>query len=116
MNETVIATQVADLVAKFRSAASCEDLLAKLKKAMGALEGSLYGNLSAGDLTLDLIKNPSIDDAAATGWTLVKGNAQNAGTNKGEHYDSRTPDNIYLDAWNPNVGVNNVTFYQEIFA
>ena len=38
-----------------------------------------------------------------------------AGTNKGEHYDSRTPDNIYLDAWNPNVGVNNVTFYQEIF-
>ena len=115
MNETVIATQVADLVAKFRSAASCEALLAKLKKAMGALEGSLYGNLTAGDLTLDLIKNPAIDDAAATGWTLVKGNAQNAGTNKGEHYDSRTPDNIYLDAWNPNVGVNNVTFYQEIF-
>lgn len=107
--------QVNDLVAELRPAADCEDLLGKLKKLMLALGSYNLLNLPVGDLTEDLIVNYDIEaDANASGWTVVKGDAQNAPTNSGEHYDNRTQSSRYLDAWNPNVGVNNITIYQEI--
>lgn len=110
-----IELQVNDLVAEFRPAADCEDLLGKLKKLMLALGSYNLLNLPVGDLTEDLIVNYDIEaDANASGWTVVKGDAQNAPTNSGEHYDNRTQSSRYLDAWNPNVGVNNITIYQEI--
>ncbi len=110
-----IELQVNDLVAEFRPAADCEDLLGKLKKLMLALGSYNLLNLPEGDLTEDLIVNYDIEaDANASGWTVVKGDAQNAPTNSGEHYDGSTPSNRYLDAWNPNIGVNNITMYQEI--
>lgn len=110
-----IELQVNDLVAELRPAADCEDLLGKLKKLMLALGSYNLLNLPVGDLTEDLIVNYDIEaDANASGWTVVKGDAQNAPTNSGEHYDNRTQSSRYLDAWNPNVGVNNITIYQEI--
>ena len=110
-----IELQVNDLVAELRPAADCEDLLGKLKKLMLALGSYNLLNLPVGDLTEDLIVNYDIEaDANASGWTVVKGDAQNAPTNSGEHYDGSTPSNRYLDAWNPNIGVNNITIYQEI--
>ena len=111
----IIELQVADLVAELRPAADCADLLAKLKKVVLALGSFNFLNLPVGDLTEDLIVNYDIEaDANASGWTVVKGDAQNAPTNSGEHYDNRTQSSRYLDAWNPNVGVNNITIYQEI--
>ena len=109
VKENAIAPQVADLVAKFRTKADCEDLLAKLKKAMNALNGTLNLNLKEGDVT-SLIVNPTIDDSNATGWTAVKGTG-NGPTNAGEHYDGTTS-NRYIDSWAPN-GLN-FTAYQEI--
>ena len=89
--------------------------MGKLKKLMLALGSYNLLNLPVGDLTEDLIVNYDIEaDANASGWTVVKGDAQNAPTNSGEHYDNRTQSSRYLDAWNPNVGVNNITIYQEI--
>ena len=106
----VIKPQVDDLVEKFRPAADCEDLLAKLQKAMKSLEGTLLINLREGDLTEDLIVNPTIDDSDATGWTAVKGTG-NGPTNAGEHYSGETT-NRYIDSWAPS-GLN-FTAYQEI--
>ncbi|MBR5149651.1 MAG: hypothetical protein IKV15_10760 [Bacteroidaceae bacterium] len=95
VKEQVIDLQVADLVAKFRTADDCADLLAKLQKAMKSLEGTLLINLREGDLTEDLIVNPTID-GDASGWTTMGGGP----TNKGEHYSGET-ENRYLDAWAP---------------
>jgi hypothetical protein len=106
----VIKPQVDDLVEKFRTADDCNDLLAKLQKAMKALEGTLLINLREGDLTEDLIANPTIDDSNATGWTAVKGTG-NGPTNAGEHYSGETT-NRYIDSWAPS-GLN-FTAYQEI--
>ena len=110
LKNEVIAPQVADLVAKFRTADDCKDLLAKLEKAMKSLEGTKLVSLREGDLTESLIVNPTIDDDAATGWTAVKGTG-NGPTNKGEHYSGET-ENRYIDSWAPS-GLN-FTAYQEI--
>ena len=109
VNEEIIPAQVADLVAALRSAADCADLLGKLRQAMQALQS--FDNLKAtvGDVT-DLIVNATIDDDAATGWTIVKGTG-NGPTNAGQHYDGSTG-NRYLDSWSPS-GLN-FTAYQEI--
>lgn len=112
VKEQVIAPQVADLTAVLRPAADCADLQAKLQKAMAALEGSTYVNLPAGDLTEDLVKNPTIDDETATGWTVIKGTG-NGPTITSQHYDGTTS-NRYLDSWNPAAGSLNFTAYQEI--
>ena len=96
VKEQVIDLQVADLVAKFRTADDCADLLAKLQKAMKSLEGTLLINLREGDLTEDLVANPTIDDSSASGWTTMGGGP----TNKGEHYSGET-ENRYIDAWAP---------------
>ena len=110
VKDQVIKPQVDDLVEKLRPAADCEDLLAKLQKAMKSLEGTLLINLREGDLTEDLIANPTIDDSNATGWTAVKGTG-NGPTNAGEHYSGETT-NRYIDSWAPS-GLN-FTAYQEI--
>ena len=96
VKEQVIKLQVDDLVEKLRPAADCEDLLAKLQKAMKSLEGTLLINLREGDLTEDLVANPTIDDSSASGWTTMGGGP----TNKGEHYSGET-ENRYIDAWAP---------------
>ncbi len=112
VKEQVIKLQVDDLVEKLRTADDCNDLLAKLQKAMKALEGTLLINLREGDLTEDLITNPTIDDSNANGWTIVKGTG-NGPTNAGEHYSGETT-NRYLDSYNGSVGSLNFTAYQEI--
>ncbi len=112
VKDEVITPQVTDLVAQLRTADDCNDLLAKLQKAMKALEGTTYVNLPAGDLTEDLIANPTIDDSNATGWTVVKGTG-NGPTNAGQHYDGDA-NNRYLDSWNGSSGTLNFTAYQEI--
>ena len=109
VKDNVIAPQVADLVAKFRTKADCQDLLAKLQKAMNALNGTLNLKHKEGDAT-DLIVNPTIDDSNANGWTAVKGTG-NGPTNAGEHYDGTTA-NRYIDSW-AGSGLN-FTAYQEI--
>ena len=109
VKDEVIAKQVADLCAEFRPAKDCEDLLAKLKAAMQALQS--FNNLkkNVGDVT-DLIINATIDDEAATGWTIVKGTG-NGPTITGQHYDGTTT-NRYIDSW-AGSGLN-FTAYQEI--
>ena len=109
IKENVIALQVADLVAKFRSNDDCQDLLKKLEAAKKALDGTLNLKHKEGDAT-DLIVNPTIDDDAAAGWTVVKGTG-NGPTITGQHYDGTTS-NRYIDSWNPS-GLN-FTAYQEI--
>lgn len=110
--KTQIEAQVDDLTAMLRTAADCADLQAKLEKAMKRLVSSLNLNLPVGDLTEDLIVNPTIDDDVAAGWTVVKGTG-NGPTNAGQHYDGTTA-NRYLDSWNGSVGKLNFTAYQEI--
>lgn len=112
VKEQVITPQVDDLTAVLRPAADCADLQAKLEKAMKRLTSALNINLPVGDLTEDLVVNPTIDDEAATGWTVVKGTG-NGPTNASQHYDG-TPANRYLDSWNPAAGSLNFTAYQEI--
>ena len=107
-----IEAQVDDLTVMLRTAADCADLQAKLEKAMKRLVSALNINLAVGDLTEDLIVNSTIDDEAATGWTVVKGTG-NGPTITGQHYDG-TPSNRYLDSWNPSAGALNFTAYQEI--
>ena len=110
VKDEIIAAQVADLTSKLRSVNACEDLLCKLKTAMLALQGYININLNDSDAT-SLIINATIDDDAATGWTIVKGTG-NGPTNTGQHYDG-TDNNRYLDSWNPS-GLN-FTAYQEIY-
>lgn len=112
VKDEVITPQVADLIAQLRTADDCNDLLAKLQKAMKALEGTTYVNLPVGDLTEDLVANPTIDDSNATGWIVVKGTG-NGPTITGQHYDGTTS-NRYLDSWNGAAGSLNFTAYQEI--
>lgn len=112
VKEQVITPQVDDLTAEFRNAADCADLQAKLEKAMKRLTSALNLNLPVGDLTEDLVVNPTIEDEAATGWTVVKGTG-NGPTITGQHYDGTTS-NRYLDSWNPATGALNFTAYQEI--
>jgi len=111
-----IALNFEDLKAELLNAADVEDLLRKLKLDVNAMQISEYiYYIEEGDVTQQLIQNPDIEmDENATGWTFVKGTSNNGPTNSGEHYDSRTPSNRYLDSWNPTAGKNNVTFYQEI--
>lgn len=108
----IISAQVNDLVAEFRTAEDCKDLLAKLNAAIQALQSFNFINLPEGDLTEDLITNPTIDDSNATGWTVIKGTG-NGPTITGQHYDGSTS-NRYLDSWNGTVGALNFTAYQEI--
>lgn len=110
VKEQVIAPQISDLITEFRSNEDCASLLVKLQKAIKALESTAYTNLPEGDLTEDLITNPTIDDAIPTGWTILKGNG-NGPTTAGEHYDGTTS-NRYLDSWAPSK--LNYTAYQEI--
>ncbi|MBQ2968876.1 MAG: hypothetical protein IJE15_00605 [Bacteroidaceae bacterium] len=110
VKEQVITPQVDDLTAVLRPAADCADLQAKLEKAMKRLTSALNINLPVGDLTEDLVVNPTIDDEAATGWTVVKGTG-NGPTRTGEHYDGISA-NRYLDSW-AGSGLN-FTAYQEI--
>lgn len=77
---------------------------------MKAMLSTAYTDLSEGNLTEDLVANPTIEDASATGWSIVKGNG-NGPTNTGEHYDG-TSSNRYLDSWSP--GGLKFTAYQEI--
>ena len=112
VKDSVITPQVADLTTSLRTVADCAHLQSKLQKAMQALEGTLHITLSAGDITEDVIINPTIDDPDATGWTIIKGTG-NGPTITGNHYDGN-PGNRYLDSWNPGVGNLNFTAYQEI--
>lgn len=112
VKEQVITPQVDDLTAELRNAADCADLQAKLEKAMKRLTSALNLNLPVGDLTEDLIVNPTIEDDQATGWSVVKGTG-NGPTNTGQHYDG-TSTNRYIDSWNGSVGKLNFTAYQEI--
>ena len=109
VKDEVIVPQVADLCAEFRTVADCEDLLRKLKAAIQALESFNNLKVAVGDVT-DLIVNSTIDDEAATGWTIVKGTG-NGPTNASQHYDG-TSTNRYLDSW-AGSGLN-FTAYQEI--
>ena len=109
VKEQVIVPQVADLVEKLHLASVCEDLLGKLKAAIQALQSFNNLKVNVGDVT-DLIVNPTIDDEAATGWTVIKGTG-NGPTITGQHYDGTTT-NRYIDSWSPS-GLN-FTAYQEI--
>lgn len=110
VKEQVIAPQVRDLTAEYHTAEVCASLLEKLQLAMKAMLSTAYTDLSEGNLTEDLVANPTIEDASATGWSIVKGNG-NGPTNTGEHYDG-TSSNRYLDSWSP--GGLKFTAYQEI--
>lgn len=110
VKDEIISAQVADLTSKLRSVNACEDLLSKLRTAMLALQGYINIKLNDSDAT-SLIINATIDDDAATGWTIVKGTG-NGPTNTGQHYDG-TDSNRYLDSWCPD-GLN-FTAYQEIY-
>ena len=109
VKEQVIVPQVADLVEKLHLASVCEDLLGKLKAAIQALQSFNNLKVNVGDVT-DLIVNSTIDDDAATGWTIIKGTG-NGPTITGQHYDGTTT-NRYIDSWSPS-GLN-FTAYQEI--
>ena len=111
--DSVITPQVDSLTLRLRTIEFCDELRGVLDKAVGILKGTLnMENMAVGDVTY-LIVNPTIDvtDGVYEGWTAVKNNAQNCGTNQGEHYSGVTTD-TYLDAW-AGSGMN-ATFYQEI--
>ncbi len=109
VKDEVIVPQVADLVEKLHLASVCEDLLGKLKAAIQALQSFNNLKVNVGDVT-DLIVNSTIDDDAATGWTIIKGTG-NGPTITGQHYDGTTT-NRYIDSW-AGSGLN-FTAYQEI--
>ena len=115
LKDEIIAAQLAKLNASLVTVEKCDELRADLQKAIDVLKGTAnYGTeIEEGDVTY-LIVNPGIEvvDGAVAGWTILKNNAQNCGTNSNEHYSGVT--NAYLDAWHPTAGTNNATFYQEI--
>ena len=115
LKDEIIAAQLAKLNASLVTVEKCDALRADLQKAIDVLKGTAnYGTeIEEGDVTY-LIVNPGIEvvDGAVAGWTILKNNAQNCGTNSNEHYSGVT--NAYLDAWHPTAGTNNATFYQEI--
>ncbi len=115
VNDEVLAPQLETLLAALVTVEKCDALRADLQKAIEVLKGTAnYGKeINEGDVTY-LIVNPGIEvvDGAVAGWTILKNNAQNCGTNNNEHYSGVT--NAYLDAWHPTAGTNNATFYQEI--
>ena len=115
VNDQVLAPQLETLLAGLVTVEKCDALRADLEKAIDVLKGTAnYGKeINEGDVSY-LIVNPGIEvvDGAVAGWTILKNNAQNCGTNNNEHYSGVT--NAYLDAWHPTAGTNNATFYQEI--
>ena len=116
LNDEVIASHMERMAASLVTVEHCDDLRANLQKAIDILKGTAnYGKeINEGDVTY-LIVNPTIatvEGEDLAGWTILKNNAQNCGTNSNEHYSGVT--NAYLDAWHPNAGTMNATFYQEI--
>ena len=115
--EQVINPQVEALTAEFSTVEYCDEQTTILKKATSQFTQSVNINreIEEGDVTY-LISNPTIDVVEGEdleGWVVLKNNAQNCGTNKGEHYSGVASD-TYLDAWHPSTGVMNATFYQEL--
>lgn len=104
VTDSVIKPQVAALVEKFQSKTTCDDMVKNLQNALNQLWLTGAGDVSS------LIKNPGIDDASATGWTVVKGTG-NGPTITGQHY-SGDGNNRYLDSWAPS-GFN-FTAYQTL--
>ena len=94
--KAAIAAQKADLLVKFRSKASVEDLKAKLANEVFFLEKSVFMNAQAGDDLTAVIANPNFD-TNADGWIIRQGNG-NGPTITGEHYTGST-DNRYMDSW-----------------
>ena len=91
VTDSVIKPQVAALVEKFQSKTTCDDMVKNLQNALNQLWLTGAGDVSS------LIKNPGIDDASATGWTVVKGTG-NGPTITGQHY-SGDGNNRYMDSW-----------------
>ena len=99
--KATIAAQKADLLVKFRSKASVEDLKAKLANEVFFLEKSVFMGAQAGDDLTSVIMNPNFD-TNADGWIIRQGNG-NGPTITGEHYTG-VSDNRYMDSWNGTTG------------
>ena len=119
LNDEIIAPQLDELLAALVTIERCDELRADLQKGIDILKGTAnYGaEILEGDVTY-LIVNPTVatvEGEDLAGWTIVKNNAVNCGTNNNEHYSNTGGiTNAYLDAWNGTAGAMNSTFYQEI--
>ena len=114
--DSVVRPQVKVLLSKLCSVETCQEKKAILDEANAILKNTanISKEINVGDVTF-LIVNPTVevvDGEALAGWTVLKNNAQNCGTNNNEHYSGAT--NAYLDAWHPNAGTMNATFYQNL--
>ena len=114
--DSVITPQVDSLTLRLRTVKFCDELRSVLDDAINILKGTINMgfDVNAGDDVTFFIVNPTIEvtDGVYEGWTTVKNNAVNCGTNSNEHYGGVT--NTYLDAWNGEVGAMNSTFSQDI--
>ena len=115
--DSVVRPQVEVLLSTLCDVEYCEEVKAILDEANGILKGTanMAKEINEGDVT-GLIINATIDvveGESLAGWTIQQNNAQNCGTNQSEHY-SGVATNTYLDAWHPNAGTMNATFYQDI--
>ena len=114
--EGVVDAQDKTLRAALCEAEVTDALTAELRKMLAIYVQSNNMDLEVeeGDVTY-LLANPTVETKEGedlAGWTIVKNNAVNCGTNSNEHYSGVT--NAYLDAWNGTAGAMNSTFYQEL--
>ena len=114
--EGIVNPQAETLNAALREAEVADALTAELRKALAIYvqSNNIDMEIEEGEVTY-LLANPTIETKEGedlAGWTIVKNNAVNCGTNSNEHYSGVT--NAYLDAWNGTAGAMNSTFYQEL--
>ncbi len=115
----IVMPQVEVLLASLCTVEYTNDATSELQSKLEALKQSnnINREVEEGDVTY-LITNPTIETVEGedlAGWTILKNNAQNCGTNNNEHYSNvGGVTNAYLDAWHPNAGTMNATFYQEL--
>ena len=112
----VIIPQLETLLTALCEVEATDALTAELRKKLAIFVQSNNMDLEVeeGDVTY-LLANPTVETKEGedlAGWTILKNNAQNCGTNSNEHYSGVT--NAYLDAWHPTAGTMNATFYQEL--
>ena len=114
--DSVVNAQKGYLLQELRAAETTDAETALLRKLLAVYvqSNNISKEIEAGDVSY-LLANPTIETKEGeelAGWTILKNNAENCGTNSNEHYSGVT--NAYLDAWHPNSGTMNATFYQEL--
>lgn len=114
-NNLTSVTKALTEISQFPSLEKLNEFNAQLEKAISLCDEEEFageeGFSDGADLTF-MIKNSTINDSKATGWTINKVNGDGDGAKSGQEYDGGN--GYYMDSWNPTAGTLIYTASQTI--